>query len=96
MKELIDKDLLKEELNTRIEVLTIPEFSNNPLMLGERSAYLSILSFLDTLEVKEVSSLTDTFIEKAWNWIEDNMLTSNQYDKSLLYFKQFKKYMKEE
>ena len=96
MKELIDKDLLKEELNTRIEVLTIPEFSNNPLMLGERSAYLSILSFLDTLEVKEVSSLTDTFIEKAWNWIEDNMLTSNQHDKSLLYFKQFKKYMKEE
>lgn len=54
MKELIDKDLLKEKLNTRIEVLSIPEFSNNPLMVGERSAYLSILSFLDTIEVKEV------------------------------------------
>ena len=52
--ELIDKDLLKEELNTRIEVLSIPGFSNNPLMVGEKSAYLSMLSFLDTLEVKEV------------------------------------------
>lgn len=52
--ELIDKELIKEELNTRIEVLSIPEFSDNPLMVGERSAYLSILSFLDTLEVKEV------------------------------------------
>ena len=51
---LIDKDLLKEELNTRIEVLSIHEFSNNPLMVGEKGAYLSILSFLDTLEVKEV------------------------------------------
>lgn len=52
--ELIDKDLLKEELNTRIEVLSIPGFSDNPLMVGEKSAYLSMLSFLDTLEVKEV------------------------------------------
>ena len=39
---------------------------------------------------------TDAFIEKAWNWIEDNMLTPNQKDKSLVYFEQFKKYMKEE
>ena len=51
---LIDKDLLKEELNARIEVLSIPGFSDNPLMFGEKSAYLSVLSFLDTLEVKEV------------------------------------------
>ena len=27
---------------------------------------------------------TDAFIEKAWNWIEDNMLSSNQQNKSLL------------
>ena len=39
---------------------------------------------------------TDAFIEKAWDWIEDNMLTPNQKDKSLVYFEQFKKYMKEE
>lgn len=39
---------------------------------------------------------TDAFIEKAWNWIEDNMLSSNQQDKSRLYFEQFKNYMKGE
>ena len=38
----------------------------------------------------------DVVIEKAWDWIEDNMLTSNQRDKSRLYFEQFKKYMKGE
>ena len=36
----------------------------------------------------------DAFIEKAWNWIEDNMLSSNQQDKSRLYCEQFRKYMK--
>lgn len=39
---------------------------------------------------------TDTFIENAWNWIEDNILSSNQQDKSRLYFEQFKNYMKGE
>ena len=38
----------------------------------------------------------DAFIEKAWDWIEDNLLSSNQQDKSRLYFEQFKKYMKGE
>ena len=37
---------------------------------------------------------TDVFIEKAWDWIEDNILSSNQQDKSLLYYEQFKNYMK--
>ena len=39
---------------------------------------------------------SDAFIEKAWSWIEDNILSSNQQDKSLLYYKQFKNYMKGE
>ena len=38
----------------------------------------------------------DAFIEKAWDWVEDNILSSNQRDKSLLYYKQFKNYMKGE
>ena len=38
----------------------------------------------------------DAIIEKAWNWIEDNVLSSNQQDKSLLYYEQFKNYMKGE
>lgn len=36
---------------------------------------------------------TDALIEKAWNWIEDNILSSNQQDKSLLYYEQFKKHL---
>jgi len=35
----------------------------------------------------------NTFIEKAW--IENNILSSNQQDKSLLYYEQFKKYLDE-
>ena len=38
----------------------------------------------------------DAFIEKAWNWIEDNMLSSNQQDKSRFYYEQFINYMKGE
>jgi hypothetical protein len=39
---------------------------------------------------------SDTFIEKAWDWIEDNLLSSNQQDKSHLYLEQFKNHMKGE
>jgi hypothetical protein len=39
---------------------------------------------------------TDAFIEKAWDWIENNILSSNQRDKSLLYYEQFKKCTKGE
>ena len=28
---------------------------------------------------------TDAFVEKAWDWIENNLLSSNQQDKSRLY-----------
>lgn len=38
----------------------------------------------------------DAVIDKAWSWIEDNLLSSNQQDKSLLYYEQFKNYMKGE
>lgn len=38
---------------------------------------------------------TDAFIEKAWDWVEDNILSSNQQDKSHLYREQFRKYMEE-
>ena len=39
---------------------------------------------------------TDAIIEKAWDWIENNLLSSNQQDKSRLYFEQFKNYIKGE
>lgn len=53
------------------------------------------LTFLDTLKIEEVDS-NDAFIEKAWDWIEDNMLSSNQQDKLCFYYKQFENYMKGE
>ena len=37
---------------------------------------------------------TDAFIEEAWSWIEDNLLTPNQQDNCELYRKQFVKAMK--
>ena len=37
---------------------------------------------------------TDAFIDKAWSWIEDNMLSSNQQDKAHSYYEQFINYMK--
>lgn len=37
---------------------------------------------------------TDALIEKAWDWIEDNILSSNQQDKSRLYYEQFRNYIK--
>ena len=39
---------------------------------------------------------TDAFIDKAWDWIEDNIMSINQRDESLLYLEQFKNYMKGE
>ena len=37
---------------------------------------------------------TDAFIEKAWDWIENNILSPNQQDESFLYYEQFKNYIK--
>ena len=39
---------------------------------------------------------TDAFIEKAWDWIENNIFSPNQQDESFLYYEQFKNYMKGE
>ncbi len=35
----------------------------------------------------------DAFIEKAWSFIEDNLLMANQQDNSRKYFEQFKEAM---
>ena len=39
---------------------------------------------------------TDSFIDKAWDWVENNILSSNQQDKSILYYEQFKNFVKGE
>ena len=49
----------------------------------------------DTPEMKEVDS-NDVFIAKTWEWVENNILSSSQQDKSLLYYEQFINYMEGE
>ena len=66
---------------------------NNNLIGLYDSAILGMFSAKNT-ETSIEYTRTDAFIEKAWDWIEDNMLSSNQQDKSLVYHEQFKNYMK--
>lgn len=55
----------------------------------------NVLKWADDNPVKHISD-NDAFIEKAWDWIEDNLLSSDQQDKSRTYCKQFRNYMKGE
>ena len=63
-------------------------------ILGGCCSSVESLKYSTAREVAE--KLTDAFIEKAWNWIEDNLLSSNQQDKSRVYYEQFINYMKGE
>ena len=54
MVHLIDKDALVAEIKRRKELVSDPILSGDDLMIGERNAFFNLLSFLDTLEVKEV------------------------------------------
>lgn len=78
-----DEDQSEDEFNA-----TLTRCAYNAV----KNEVFELMCFLDTLEVKEP---TDVFIEKAWDWIEANMLSSNQQDKSRLYYEQFRKHMKE-
>lgn len=94
MAKYIPLDILVAEIERRKKYyenlqMIKPVYESNIEDLNE------LLSFLDTLEAKEINS-KDTFIEKAWEFIEDNLLSSNQQDKSRLYYEQFKNYMKGE
>ena len=46
------------------------------------------------IEYIRADAFIDDFVEKAWDWIEDNILSSNQQDKSHLYCEQFRNYIK--
>lgn len=74
------------------EIERLDEFYHLSKSIGGQAFIEGLLSSLNVLEVDS----NDAFIEKAWGWIEDNLLSSNQQDKSRLYFEQFKKYIKGE
>ena len=54
MAHLIDKDALVAEIERRRKLVSDPILSGNDLMIGEKNALFNLLSFIDTLEVKEV------------------------------------------
>ena len=64
----------------------------NPITEAPDDRWLSKRSDKNDIEYVR----TDSFIDKAWSWIEDNMLSSNQQDKSHFYYEQFINYMKGE
>lgn len=45
------------------------------------------------IEYTRTDVFINDFVEKAWDWIDDNILSSNQQDKSGLYYEQFRNYM---
>lgn len=98
MTQYIDKSALVAEIKRQILAIdNTPKITDTQISVlsGNKVTLTKLLSFIDTLEVKDVDS-TESFIEKAWDWIENNLLSSNQQDKSRLYFEQFKNYMKGE
>ena len=77
------------------KVMKAPEkiyFFENPITEAPDDRWLSKRSDKNDIEYVR----TDSFMDKAWSWIEDNMLSSNQQDKSHFYYEQFINYMKGE
>ena len=52
--KLIDKAAVVAEIERRKELVDDPIILDNDLIIGERNAYIRLLSFINTLEVKEV------------------------------------------
>ena len=98
--KLIDKDAVVAEIKRILSIYTkrYDELAKYEVWITAKEIEHRIqglkeaLSILDTIEVKD----TDAFIEKTWDWIEDNIMSTNQRDESLLYFEQFRNYMKGE
>jgi len=55
MAQYIDKATVVAEIKRRRKLVSDPILSGNDLMIGERNALFNLLSFIDTLEVKEVN-----------------------------------------
>ena len=66
MPQYIDKSAIVAKINHHLKFT--PEHTN-AFIEGEEHAYRTILSFLDTLEVKKEVTTTDDFVEKACDWL---------------------------
>ena len=56
MTQYIDKSAVVAEIERRRKLVSDPILSGDDLMIGERNALFNLLSFINTLEVKEVDS----------------------------------------
>ena len=54
MKQYIDKSAVIAEIERRIKLVSDPVLSGNDLMIGEKNALFNLLSFINTLDMKEV------------------------------------------
>ena len=85
MAHLIDKSAVVAEIKRRKELVSDPILSGNDLMIGERNAYFNLLSFLDTLEVKEVdlNEEIDNYVNEHFSECDDGVLISDANSKEL-------------
>lgn len=91
---LIDKSALVAEIKKRIKGLKDCHADTVAGYAGEISGLERLLSFIDTIETKEVD-FTDAFIEKACEWLKKNRknYSSNALGEEYL-IDDFKKAMK--
>ena len=78
MKHLIDKSALVAEIESKLHVLiackeNVHSTEKRVVLWAKIDECNEILSFLDTLEVKEEVT-TDAFIEKAEKWLNEHIL----------------------
>jgi hypothetical protein len=86
MAHLIDKDALVAEIERRRKLVSDPILSGNDLMIGERNALFNLLSFIDTLEVKEVD------FEKEYAKYSNDIDAEYAFPIDLADFKEFAKH----
>ena len=68
MEQYIKKSALVAEIEKRRKLVSDPILSCNDLMIGERNALFNLLSFIESLEVKEVDleEYYHKFLQKEW------------------------------
>lgn len=94
MTQYINKDTLVAEIKRRKELVSDPILSCNDLMIGERNAFFNLLSFINTLEVKEVNleeEITD-YINRHYHIRFDETLERGNDPLTTMDFEEIAKY----
>ena len=89
--ELIDKSALVAEIKRRKKIVSDPILSGSDLMIGERNAYFGLLSFINTLEVKEVDLEKELSLEDYKSFFEKHPDLSDDwgFDEAWMFAKHF-------